>query len=147
MKKTLMITTLMIALASAFAETDVIPLPDATKRQMQKQTENAESKRQASKAEEEKVDVGQAKALAMYAPRPQYPFEARVKHLGGSNGGSGLFRVQVDFETGFVTSAKTVRSTGNWILDYASLQAFRQWRVQPGTVTSVLIPADFARTP
>ena len=87
MKTTLIITTLMIALASAFAETDVIPLPGATKRQMQMQAENAESKRQASKAKAkpEKVqDIGQVKPLATYAPRPQYPIEARSRHITGT---------------------------------------------------------------
>jgi TonB family protein len=142
MKTTLIITTLMIALASAFAETDVIPLPDATKRQMQKQAENAESKRQASnaKAKPEKVqDINEVKALATYAPRPQYPYEARARQITGRV----VVGIRISPKTGNVTIAVLLHSSGNAILDNAALSAFRQWRFKPGTDAVVKIPVTF----
>jgi TonB family protein len=135
----------MLTLASAFAETDVIPLPDATKRQMQKEAENAESKRQASKAtpKPEKVyDIKEAYAWAAYAPRPQYPYAARSKHITGS----GVLLARVNPDTGRVTSVKLVRSTGSPILDNAALSAFGQWRFRPKTVRAVRIPIVFSMT-
>lgn len=144
MKTTLVIATLMIALASAFAETDVIPLHGATKRQMQQQAKNAESKRQSTaKAKPEIMDIGQAKALALYAPRPQYPFEARAKHLPGTC----VVLVTLDRNTGNVTNAKVIRSTGSPILDNAALSAFRLWRFRPTGPTgraTVPIPVTFS---
>ena len=141
MKTTLIITTLMIALASAFAETDVIPLPGATKRQMQQQAENAESKRQASKAKakpEKVLDIDQVKALATYAPRPQYPSGALERHITGS----GVFVINIG-KTGSVTGATTALSTGNAILDNSATSALRQWRFKPGPVAKAKIPIAF----
>jgi TonB family protein len=133
----------MLTLASAFAETDVIPLPDATKRQMQKEAENAESKRQASKAKakpEKMQDIGQAKALATYAPRPQYPYEARSRHVTGR----GVVVLRINAETGLVSGYKMARSTGSPILDNAALSAFRQWRFAPRRGPTILpIPVSF----
>jgi len=143
MKTSLIITVLMLTLTSAFAETDVIPLPDATKRQMQKQAENAASERQASKAKPEKVqEIKEAIALATYAPRPQYPYEARSRHVAGW----GVILARVNPNTGLVTSVKMVRSTGSPILDYAALSAYRQWRFRPKIVTAVRFPFGFAMT-
>jgi TonB family protein len=110
---------------------------------MQKEAENAESKRQASKAKakpEKVMDISEAKALATYAPRPQYPYEARVRYQTGW----GVAVVKVSLKTGAVTSAKMVRSTGWPILDNATLSAFRQWRFKPGTATAVKIPIGFS---
>jgi TonB family protein len=131
---------------SAMAESEIIPLPSATKRQMQMQAENAESKRQASKAKAkpEKVqDIGQAKALACYAPRPQYPIEARSRHITGS----GEFALRFDYDTGLCTGYKTLHSTGSLVLDNAALAAFRQWRMRPKTCTVVRIPMTFTIGP
>jgi TonB family protein len=79
------------------------------------------------------------KALALYAARPDYPYEARDKHLTGS----GIVLVKVDSHTGWVISAQMLKSTGHQILDNAALKAFRQWRFRPGTVSTVRIPINF----
>jgi TonB family protein len=83
--------------------------------------------------------VQDVKALAVYAPRPQYPYEARSRGITGS----GVAVVTIDHKTGLVTNAKMVRSTGSPILDNATTSAFRQWRFQPGTVAEVRIPIGF----
>jgi len=79
------------------------------------------------------------KALAIYAPRPAYPLEARNRHLTGS----GIVLLQVDQKTGYVTAGRVLKSTGHDILDNAALSAFTRWRFRPGTVRQVRMPFDY----
>jgi len=88
------------------------------------------------------MSISSAKALATYAPRPQYPYEARSHHIMGS----GVCVVDVDPGSGSVTSASMAQSIGNSILDNAAVSAFRQWRFRPGTVSKVKIPITFTMT-
>ena len=81
----------------------------------------------------------QARTLATYAPVPQYPFQARAKHLHGAS----MVRLDVDRRTGYVASARMVQSTGHQILDDEALKAFRAWRFKPWTVSTVRIPVRF----
>lgn len=88
------------------------------------------------------MSMSRAKALATYAPRPQYPYEARSRHVTGS----GVCVVDVDPGSGNVTSASMSQSVGSPVLDSAALSAFRQWRFRPGTVSKVRIPITFTMT-
>jgi protein TonB len=88
------------------------------------------------------MSMSRAKALAVYAPRPQYPYEARSRHVMGS----GVCVVNVDPGSGNVTSASMSQSIGNPILDNAATSSFRQWRFRPGTVSKVRIPITFTMT-
>jgi protein TonB len=88
------------------------------------------------------MSISSAKALATYAPRPQYPYEARSRRITGS----GVCVVEVDPGSGSVTSASMASSIGNPILDNAATSAFRQWRFKPGTVSKVRIPITFTMT-
>jgi len=88
------------------------------------------------------MSISSAKALATYAPRPQYPYEARSHRIMGS----GVCVVDVDPGSGSVTSASMTQSIGNSILDNAAVSAFRQWRFRPGTVSKVKIPITFTMT-
>jgi TonB family protein len=83
-----------------------------------------------------------SRALAVYAARPEYPAEARSKRWTGA----GIVRLDVDRKTGEVTSARILHSTGRRILDEAALNAFRQWRFRPVTVSYVRIPIRFTMT-
>jgi TonB family protein len=76
---------------------------------------------------------------ALYAPPPVYPAEARSRHLTGI----GIVSAEVDQKTGYVTAARMLQSTGYRVLDEAALNAFRQWRFKPGTVSHVRIPIRF----
>ena len=58
--------------------------------------------------------------------------------------GKGVVLVSVDKESGKVTGARMLTSTGNKQLDGAALEAYSQWRFQPGTVSQVKIPIEFA---
>jgi TonB family protein len=80
-----------------------------------------------------------AKALATSAPRPEYPYEARSRHIMGS----GVCVVTVDVATGNVTDATMAQSIGNPILDNSATSAFRRWKFKPGMVSKVKIPITF----
>jgi len=88
------------------------------------------------------MSMSRAKALAIYAPRPQYPYEARSRRITGS----GVCVAEVDPGSGNVTSATMAQSIGNPILDNAAVSTFRQWRFRPGTVSKVRIPITFTMT-
>ena len=88
------------------------------------------------------MSMSRAKALASYAPRPQYPYEARSRHVTGS----GVIVCTVDSGSGSVSGCSVSSSTGSPILDNAATSAFRQWRFRPGTVSKVNIPITFTMT-
>jgi len=79
---------------------------------------------------------------AIYAPRPQYPYEARSKHQTGS----GLFRITLDLSTGTVAKITMIKSTGSPVLDNAALSAFRQWRFRRGRWKEIDLPITFTMT-
>jgi TonB family protein len=79
------------------------------------------------------------KAYAIYAPKPDYPYEARDRRQTGF----GIVVVRVDRATGAVIEAVMARSTGVRILDAATLNAFRRWKFKPGTVSMAKIPVTF----
>ena len=83
--------------------------------------------------------ISTAKTVAISAPRPAYPYEARRARVTGS----GVAIMTVDRSTGYVTSAVMAQSTGSPILDNAATSAFRRWRFQPGTVSRVRVPITF----
>jgi TonB family protein len=85
------------------------------------------------------MSISSAKALATYAPRPAYPYEARARRLMGS----GVCVVDVDPASGSVTNATMAQSIGNSVLDNAAISAFRSWRFRPGSVSKVKIPITF----
>ncbi len=73
-----------------------------------------------------------------YAPLPEYPVEARVKHWTGT----GRFLIKADPDTGLVNGVTTIRSTGHSILDKAAEKAFYRWKFPPG-VEGIVIPVTF----
>jgi TonB family protein len=72
---------------------------------------------------------------------PFYPLEAVDKGLTGS----GVAILKIDAQTGSVTSAAMLKSTGHLMLDRAALLAFREWRFKPRTLTTLEIPIEFVR--
>jgi protein TonB len=88
------------------------------------------------------MSMSSAKAQAVSAPRPEYPYEARRSKLTGS----GVCVMTVDPGSGAVTSADMAQSTGSPILDNAATSAFRRWRFKPGTVSKVRTPITFTMT-
>ena len=71
--------------------------------------------------------------------RPEYPYEARRRHLTGT----GYIVVEVNPATGRVTRAYMDPGTGSTILDNEALFAFRRWRFKPGTPPRMRSPISF----
>ena len=80
---------------------------------------------------------------AIYTPRPVYRPEWAKQGLTGK----GVVLVTIDQQTGKVAGARMLQSTGNKLLDGAALEAYSQWRFQPGTGSQVKIPIEFAIRP
>jgi TonB family protein len=82
---------------------------------------------------------------ATYTPKPRYRPEWAKQGLTGK----GVVLVTVDKQTGSVTGARMLTSTGNQQLDGAALQAYSQWRFDPKTVavSQLKIPIEFAKPP
>jgi TonB family protein len=87
--------------------------------------------------------TGQQPPKAIYTPRPVYRPEWAKQGLAGK----GVVLVTIDQQTGKVTGARMLQSTGNKQLDGAALEAYSQWRFQPGTGSQVKIPIEFASRP
>ncbi len=88
------------------------------------------------------VAVENAKAFVLSAPRPDYAYEARSRHITGS----GVAVISVDPNSGLAVDAMMEQSIGNPILDNSTVSAFRRWRFKPGTPTRVRIPITFVLT-
>jgi len=82
---------------------------------------------------------------AIYTPKPVYRPEWAKQGLTGK----GVVLVNIDKQTGKVTGARMLTSTGNQQLDGAALQAYSQWRFDPRTVavSQLKIPIEFANRP
>jgi len=82
---------------------------------------------------------------AIFTPKPEYRSEWSKRGLTGK----GVVLVNIDKQTGNVTGARMLTSTGNQQLDGAALQAYSQWRFDPRTVavSQLKIPIEFAKRP
>ena len=80
-----------------------------------------------------------AKAMAVSAPLPEYPYQAKRAHITGS----GVCVMVVDTASGNVTSAMMAESTGDAILDKVTTNTFQRWRFKPGTVSQVRVPVTY----
>ena len=85
------------------------------------------------------IDEKEALALAVYTPRPNYPYEARLRREQGT----GIAIVTTDPATGYAANAVMAVSTGFPSLDNTAISTFRQWRFKPGRVLKVRIPVTF----
>lgn len=83
--------------------------------------------------------LGSVKALAIFAPRPEYPYEARRQRTTGS----GSVVLKIDSSIGNVTDARMAQSTGSPILDNSAVSALSRWRFKSGTVTKVQVPITY----
>src|SRR5207253_1666601 len=62
------------------------------------------------------TDWNSGKIAVIFAPQPEYPLEARKKHLKGD----GMLLLHIDMPSGNVTSVDVEKSTGHKILDDAA---------------------------
>src|SRR5436853_5449804 len=75
----------------------------------------------------------------LYKVGPRYPSKYQRARVGGT----GRFRMNIDFKTGKVKSVAVVKSTGSDGLDREAIFALRQWRFRPGKVREVEMPITF----
>lgn len=80
-----------------------------------------------------------ATVMALSAPRPEYPYEARRQRITGS----GFVVLTIDSVSENVTGAMMEQSTGSSVLDNAAMTGLRRWRFKPGTVCRVRLPITF----
>jgi TonB family protein len=80
---------------------------------------------------------------AVYAPKPVYRPEWAKQGLKGK----GVVLVTIDPKTGKVSGVQMLQSTGNQLLDGAALQAYSQWRFEPGSVPQLKMPIEFTTRP
>ena len=80
-----------------------------------------------------------AQAMAVSAPLPEYPYQAKRANITGS----GVCIMTVDTASGKVTDAIMTQSTGDAMLDKVTTNTFRRWRFKPGTVSQVRVPIDY----
>jgi TonB family protein len=85
--------------------------------------------------------VGNGKAFALGAPRPNYPYEARKRHITGS----GIAMISVE-PTGLATDVTMEQSIGNPILDNSAVSGFHRWRFKSGSPSRFRIPITFLLT-
>ncbi len=86
------------------------------------------------------MSISGAKAVATFAPKPDYPYEARSRHVTGS----GVAILTVDVASGNVTDASMAQSIGSPILDNSTTSTFRRWRFRPGAAAPrVKVPITY----
>jgi TonB family protein len=89
------------------------------------------------------MSITGAKAVAIFAPKPEYPYEARSRHQTGS----GVCVLSVDVPTGNVTDATMAQSIGSPVLDNSTTSTFRRWRFRPGAAAAkVKVPITYTMT-
>ena len=73
------------------------------------------------------VKVHLAKDVVSYAPNPEYPLGALLRHTTGS----GVFIMCVNIKSGRVRAAIVAQTTDDRALDAAAVKAFIRWRFKP----------------
>ena len=122
------------------AEELATPAPTPEKKaRLRRRTASAAQPKAAEFSVASPMSMSAARALAISAPLPRYPYEAKHAHITGS----GLCVMLVDTANGNVTSAIMAQSTGNAILDKVTTDTFRTWRFKPRTVSQVRVPITY----
>jgi TonB family protein len=85
------------------------------------------------------LSLSAAQAMAVSAPLPEYPYQAKRANITGS----GVCVMLVDTLSGNVTNVTMTQSTGNRVLDKVTTDTFRRWRFKPGSVSQVRVPVTY----
>jgi TonB family protein len=79
------------------------------------------------------------KPRLVYAPQPEFPADARTR---SGIARSGRFRVTFD-ASGSAKNVQIIQSTGNGVLDQATISTLRQWKSTPGHEWFATVPITF----
>jgi TonB family protein len=125
--------------APAAEESEPVVVPVGKKPRLKKRARAAVQPEVASMPAPVPISLSVAQSMAISAPLPDYPYEAKRRNLSGS----GVCVVTVDPATGRVTNATMFQSTGSAMLDKLTTQTFTSWRFKPGTVSQVRVPISY----
>jgi TonB family protein len=90
------------------------------------------------------ADGAEGECLAIYAPKPEYPFHPSLHHGWQLPQGEGVFICHIDPKTGHVTSVSIAKGTGFAMLDNAAIKGLKRWRFRPNTCAQeIKIPVNF----
>jgi protein TonB len=120
-------------------EPAVVAVPAERKARPRKRPRPAVQPEPASISAPVPMSLSVAQSMAITAPLPEYPYEAKRRNLTGS----GICMVTVDTATGTVTNATMFQSTGSPLLDKLTIQTFKSWRFKPGAVSQVRVPISY----
>jgi len=120
-------------------EPPVVALPEEKKPRRKKRPRPAVQTEAANISAPVPMSLSVAQSMAISAPLPDYPYEAKRRNLTGS----GICVVTVDTATGTVANATMFQSTGSPLLDKLTVQTFKSWRFKPGTVSEVRVPISY----
>jgi periplasmic protein TonB len=129
----------MIEQPSSAEEPAVVAVPAEKKHRSRKRSRPPVQAEATSISAPVLMSLSVAQSMAVTAPLPDYPYEAKRRNLTGS----GTCVVTVDTATGTVTNASMFQSTGSPLLDKLTIQTFKSWRFKPGTVSQVRVPISY----
>jgi TonB family protein len=122
------------------AEEPVTPaIPVEKKTRVKKRANLAAQPEAPSSSTATSLSLPAAQAMAVRAPLPEYPYQAKRANITGS----GVCVMTIDTVSGKVTDAMMAQSTGDGILDKVTINTFRMWRFKPGTVSQIRVPVDY----
>jgi len=113
--------------------------PVEKKARVKKRTTSPVQSEAASSSIPTQLSLPAAQAMAVRAPLPEYPYQAKRANITGS----GICVMTIDTASGKVTDAMMAQSTGDVMLDKVTTNTFRRWRFKPGTVSQVRVPVDY----
>jgi TonB family protein len=113
--------------------------PIEKKHRFKRRTASAVQPQAATFSTPSSLSLSAAQAMAVSAPLPEYPYQAKHANITGS----GICVMIVDTASGKVTNAMMAQSTGNAILDKVTTETFRRWRFKPGSVSQIRVPITY----
>jgi TonB family protein len=116
-----------------------LPAPAEEKHRVKRRATPAVHSEAPSFSAASELSLSVAQAMAVSAPLPEYPYQAKHANVTGS----GVCVIIVDTASGKVTNAMMAQSTGNAILDKVTTETFRRWRFKPGSVSQVRVPISY----
>ena len=125
--------------ASSAEEPEVVAAPAEKKHRSRKRPRPAVQPEATTISAPVPISLSVAQSMAITAPLPDYPYEAKRRNLTGS----GTCVMTVDTATGTVTNATMFQSTGSPLLDKLTIQTFKSWRFKPGAVSQVRVPISY----
>jgi TonB family protein len=87
------------------------------------------------------VEEAVQKDLLLSAPRPNYPYAARVR----GKTGEGMFELKFDYETGHLREVHVIKSIGDRMLDGPAIGALKLWKAKPRSIHTLHVPIRFTQ--